>query len=63
MRIKSKTYEVKENEFEARMSEWHNWFAWYPVRISDTELVWLQIVKRKAIEFSTFGSPYWLYKL
>jgi 3',5'-cyclic AMP phosphodiesterase CpdA len=35
--------------------EWHEWFAWYPVRTSDTELRWLEIVKRKRISEGNFG--------
>lgn len=26
--------------------EWHDWFAWFPVRISDYEKVWLCKVRR-----------------
>ena len=34
--------------------KWHKWFAWYPVRISDESLIWLQYVQRKRITESTY---------
>lgn len=30
----------------------HLWFAWHPVRINDTQIVWLEVVVRR-------GQPYW----
>lgn len=29
------------------ISEWHRWFAWYPVQVSPTEYRWLETVLRK----------------
>ncbi len=26
---------------------WHKWFAWFPVRISESECVWLEIIEQK----------------
>lgn len=31
--------------------KWHKWFAWYPVRISATEIAWLEYVERKGTYF------------
>ena len=28
---------------------WEKWFAWYPVRINDKQLAWLEIVERNEI--------------
>ena len=28
---------------------WERWFAWFPVRINDNELVWLEFVERNEI--------------
>jgi len=28
---------------------WHRWFAWFPVRINDEQLLWLEYVHRKEI--------------
>ena len=45
-----------ERERLDRLTKWHNWFAWYPVRllsitdhavIETTNIVWLERVKRK----------------
>lgn len=44
MRWKHKTFD---------RSEWHKWFAWYPVVI-DGENVWLETVERRAC----FSQPY-----
>lgn len=29
-----------------RQKQWHDWFAWHPIRIND-EIVWLETVERK----------------
>jgi len=28
-------------------TEWHNWYAWMPVGVSNITLVWLEVVQRK----------------
>ena len=28
-------------------TDWHNWFAWYPVKTETREWAWLEIVERK----------------
>lgn len=33
-------------EREARLKPWHRWFAWRPVFIPGTGIVWLQHVER-----------------
>ena len=36
--------------------EWHNWFAWRPVRIgnyfSSNDIVWLQFIERRREQYS-----------
>ena len=27
--------------------EWCSWFAWHPVRVSPTRLVWLKVIERR----------------
>jgi hypothetical protein len=35
--------------FKAEL-EWHRWFAWYPVRLSDTqECVWLETIEIRGV--------------
>lgn len=29
-----------------RLQGWHDWFAWYPVRIGPRECRWLEVVER-----------------
>jgi hypothetical protein len=43
---------------EARLWNWHPWFAWYPVRVFDAKIgwgtwVWLETVER----VYEFGQP------
>lgn len=33
----------------SRQKLWHDWFAWYPVRIHD-EIVWLETIQRRRPE-------------
>lgn len=49
MRIKKK---LKRNPEDTR---WHKWFAKYPVRVSEDELVWLETVYRR-----NSNGPYFL---
>jgi len=42
-------YETAKEASE-RLSEWHSWFAWYPV-FNHGKGAWLTTVKRKAIVF------------
>lgn len=39
----------KEKSFDK--SEWHKWFAWYPVKIKD-ERIWLETIIRKEDSYS-----------
>lgn len=29
-----------------RVSKWHPWFAWYPVRVNSHDCRWLEMVER-----------------
>lgn len=31
-----------------KLTEWHSWFAWYPVRIANGDCRWLETIQRKA---------------
>lgn len=37
--------------------DWHCWFAWYPVRLEDGQVAWLEFVER-----SKFGMSSWAYR-
>ncbi|QWY83228.1 hypothetical protein [Rhizobium phage RHph_X2_25] len=43
MRLKLESVE----EWRARCGKWHRWFAWYPVRVGDSDVRWLEYVERK----------------
>lgn len=50
----------------SRLETWHRWFAWYPVRLENGDLVWFETVWRRGI-YNPGGvmfddSPWvWLY--
>lgn len=35
------------NERRCRQGCWHQWFAWYPVKIKDHDCRWLEVVWRR----------------
>jgi hypothetical protein len=41
------------NEFidrlDADKTEWHNWFAWHPVKVGVEDCRWLETVRRKKV--------------
>lgn len=37
------------NKRVIKKTDWHFWFAWRPVRINETELIWLERVERQLI--------------
>lgn len=37
----------RRNALRAAQSEWHSWFAWYPVRVGPRECRWLEPVERR----------------
>lgn len=39
----------------------HDWFAWYPVRVSETKVAWLTTVIRSGV-FSPSFDRYWNYQ-
>jgi hypothetical protein len=46
------------------LKEWHNWFAWFPVKTINTEIVWLTTVQQRVTGYEPmYGSPYWEYRV
>jgi len=44
-------------------SQWNKWFAWFPVRINNTDtIVWLEVVMRKGVMNITLTHIYYQYK-
>lgn len=46
-------------ECVARISQWHRWFAWYPVRIG-SEIYWLETVERRRDWH--YDGGFWLHR-
>ena len=51
------------DEKEARLSEWHRWFAWRPVVTTSRDLRWLEIVERRGVKVTVheYDAPDWEY--
>ena len=43
-----------EEERKKRLTNWHTWFAWFPVPVSPNESVWFEYVWRKGTDMSAF---------
>ncbi len=50
---------------DQNLSDWHPWFAWYPVRAliggMDIEWKWLRTVQRRQWQPWWSGKPVWQY--
>jgi hypothetical protein len=40
-----------------RVCRWHHWFAWYPVKLLDGRVAWLETVERRESDVW----PAWYY--
>ena len=38
-------------------TQWHRWFAWYPIRI-EGKLIWLRFVERQVGYYENWGGGY-----
>jgi hypothetical protein len=47
-------------EKRTRLGTWHRWFAWHPVRISDHDCRWLEVVERSAYFYGSYWQ--WYYR-
>lgn len=41
-----------------RLSQWHDWFAWRPVKVGDYECRWLEVVERKCEWLGAWDGEY-----
>jgi hypothetical protein len=44
------TEESHTYSFMFPIADWHEWFAWYPVRTWDYRWTWLQTVRRRRLQ-------------
>lgn len=42
-------------------SQWHTWFAWYPVRVGHRDCRWLERVERKGTFYAGAGHCWWSF--
>ena len=50
MKFKCHEPRLRSNRNKVKLGEviqWHSFFAWYPVRVSSTEMAWLEKVDRR----------------
>jgi hypothetical protein len=47
MLIRRPNYIIRARNKLNKYRDWTNWFAWYPVRIDENRVAWLEIVQRK----------------
>lgn len=52
----------REQDRQAKLSNWHTWFAWYPVRLGEFEVVWLERLKRKGKFYEGAGHYWWQWE-
>lgn len=51
-----------KEEIEAK-KKWHDWFAWYPVRVASSDCRWLETVERRGeYKWNYFDGVYFLYE-
>lgn len=55
-------------KFADRISPWHTWFAWYPVRTYDGRWRWLKRLRRARMQNHDYLSfvaleQWWAYRL
>lgn len=51
--------ETWSEKFE-RITNWHEWYAWHPVRVGYRDCRWLEKVQRK-VDY-TYAGKVWKYK-
>lgn len=43
-------------------TQWHDWFAWYPVRVAEGDCRWLETVERKGELHYDFVAGDWKFE-
>lgn len=57
MRIRGRFWRAKDRHDV--LSNWHRWFAWYPVRLGEFEVRWLEWVDRRGTYHTGGGMECW----
>lgn len=53
---------MKLQEAQDYYCNWHDWFAWRPVRINENEVAWLETVERKADWVARYTHWFFVYE-
>lgn len=53
---------ISIDERERRQGDWHDWFAWHPVRISPTKKVWMERVERRGGWVRSYRYTHWQWE-
>ena len=49
-------------EKKDRLSGWHDYFAWLPVRVGSHDCRWLETIRRKGVYYSGVGvGGFWIW--
>jgi hypothetical protein len=62
MKIRRDCAEIREARLKKRLSNWHDWYAWFPVRVNPRELRWLCKVQRRGKYFPGLKCWSWEYQ-
>lgn len=47
---------------KARLSNWHGWFAWRPVRVGDNDCRWLEVVERRGTFYARYDDHGYIWE-
>lgn len=39
--------EARDEAYVARITEWHDWYAWFPIRLGNNDCRWFETIKRR----------------
>jgi hypothetical protein len=53
------TKEEKQELDICRYSNWHEWFAWFPVQVGYRDCRWLEVIERKGRAMETWDGIRW----
>jgi hypothetical protein len=43
-----------------RLEQWHDWFAWHPVRLGENHCRWLETIQRKgSLKWGEYPDEWW----
>lgn len=64
MKFKCGPTESERDEIKKHKSDWHEYFAWHPVRLESEQCAWLETIERKGKYYhaSYAGDAGWIYE-